>query len=214
MLTNAAAGVQVRPSSACRCYCSALIASKRKLLKQETKCDALVRVQPALNLGMCIHVWHSIQCLHSCTFTTSWAVQFAASSAMAPCLVGWTHSVATLVANFTLKQLLTDPSCSTLINSAVTVHHLALLYIGLYSLSTDMLSTYVLSDVVQTKGCLADSDVGATVCMLTQGNEGILKKRTGCVRFANRLRNEYEQRFLFSCPAYSDDRQNYASLFQ
>ena len=31
--------------------------------------------------------------------------------------------------NFTLKQLLTEPSCSTLSNSVVTVHPLALLYI-------------------------------------------------------------------------------------
>ena len=69
-----------------------------------------------------------------------------------------------------MKQLLTEPSCSTSSNSAVTVHHLTLLYIGLYSLSTDMLSTCLLSDVFQTEGCLAGSDVGAMVCMLTQAN--------------------------------------------
>ena len=50
-----------------------------------------------------------------------------------------------------VKQLLTEPSCSLLSNSAVTVHHLALLYMGLYSLSTDMLSTCLLSDVFKQK---------------------------------------------------------------
>ena len=54
-----------------------------------------------------------------------------------------------------VKQLLTEPSCSTLSNSLVTVHPLALLYIGLYSLNTDMLSTCLLSDVFQIEGCLA-----------------------------------------------------------
>ena len=39
--------------------------------------------------------------------------------------------------NFTLKQLLTEPSCSTLSNSAVTVRRLALSHTGLYSPSTD-----------------------------------------------------------------------------
>ena len=59
---------------------------------------------------------------------------------------------------------------------------LALLYIGLYSLSTDMLSTSLLSDVFQIEGCLTGLDVGAMVCMLTQGNGWTLKGRTGCVR--------------------------------
>ena len=86
-----------------------------------------------------------------------------------------------------LKQLLTEPSCSTLSNSVVTVHPLALLYIGLYSLNTDMLSTCLLSDVFQIEGCLAGLDVGAMVCMLTQGNGWILKGRTGCVRCATHL---------------------------
>ena len=73
-------------------------------------------------------------------------------------------------------------------NSAVIVHCLALLYIGLYSLHTDMLSTCLLSDVFQIEGCLAGLDMGAMVCMLTQGNGWILKGRAGCVRFATHLR--------------------------
>ena len=91
------------------------------------------------------------------------------------------------VFHFMLKQLLTEPSCSTLSNSVVTVHPLALLYIGLYSLNTDMLSTCLLSDVFQIEGCLAGLDVGAMVCMLTQGDGWILKGRTGCVRCATHL---------------------------
>ena len=67
------------------------------------------------------------------------------------------------------------------------MHHLALLYTGLYSLSTDMLSTCLLSDVLQIEGCLAGLDVGAMVCMLTQGHGWILKGRTGCVRCATHL---------------------------
>ena len=55
-----------------------------------------------------------------------------------------------------------------------------------------MLSTCLLSDVSQQEGCLAGLDVDAMVCILTQD----------------------EQHFLFSCPAYSDVRQKYASLFQ
>ena len=51
--------------------------------------------------------------------------------------------------NLTLEVLLTEPSSSTLSNSAVTVHHLALLYTRLYSLSTDLLSTCVRSDGFQ-----------------------------------------------------------------
>ena len=51
-------------------------------------------------------------------------------------------------------------SSSTLSNSAVTVHHLALLYTELYSLSTSMLSTCLLSDVFQIEGCSAGLDVG------------------------------------------------------
>ena len=87
-----------------------------------------------------------------------------------------------------LKQLLTQPSSSTLSNSAVTVHHLALLYTGLYSLSTSMLSTCLLSDVFQIEGCSAGLDVDATVCMWTQGDGWIPKGRIGCVRFATHLR--------------------------
>ena len=89
-----------------------------------------------------------------------------------------------------LKQLLTEPSSSTLSNSAVTVtvHHLALLYTGLYSLSTSMLSTCLLSDVFQIEGCSAGLDVDATVCMWTQGDGWIPKGRIGCVRFATHLR--------------------------
>ena len=45
--------------------------------------------------------------------------------------------------------------------------HLALLYIGLYSLSTDMLSTCLLSDVLKVEDCLAALDVGAMVCIDT-----------------------------------------------
>ena len=70
----------------------------------------------------------------------------------------------------------------------VTVHHLALLYIGLYKLSTGMLSTCFLSDVLLIEGCLAGLDVDAMVCILTQGDGWILKGRTGCVRFATHLR--------------------------
>ena len=62
-----------------------------------------------------------------------------------------------------------------------------LLYIGLYSLNTDVLSTRLLSDVFQIEGCLAGLDVGAMVCMLTQGDGWILKDRTGCVRCATHL---------------------------
>ena len=51
--------------------------------------------------------------------------------------------------NFDIEAINTEPSCSTSSNSAVTVHHLALLYIGLYSLSTDTLSTCLLSHVKQ-----------------------------------------------------------------
>ena len=51
-----------------------------------------------------------------------------------------------------------------------------------------MLSTCLLSDVSQIDGCLAGLDVGAMVCMLTQGGGWILKGRTGCVRFATHLR--------------------------
>ena len=41
-----------------------------------------------------------------------------------------------------------------------------------------------LSDVFQIEGCLAKLNVGAMVCMLTQGDGWILKGRTGCVRCA------------------------------
>ena len=39
----------------------------------------------------------------------------------------------------------------------------------------------------QIEGCLAGLDVGAMVCMLTQGDGWILKGRTGCVRCATHL---------------------------
>ena len=87
-----------------------------------------------------------------------------------------------------LEQLLTVPSSSTLSISAVTVHHLALLYTRPYSLSTNMLNTCLLSDVSQIEGCLAGFDADAMVCMLTQGDGWILNGRTGCVRFATHLR--------------------------
>ena len=86
--------------------------------------------------------------------------------------------------NFTSRK---QDKSETLSNSVVTVHPLALLYIGLYSLNTDMLSTCLLSDVFQIEGCLAGLDVGAMVCMLTQGDGWILKGRTGCVRCATHL---------------------------
>ena len=84
-------------------------------------------------------------------------------SGMSSCIQFLRSTTCFSFTNFMLKQLLTEPgsSCSTLSNSAVTVHHLALLYIGLYSLSTDMLSTCLLSDVFQIEGCLAGLDVGA-----------------------------------------------------
>ena len=47
--------------------------------------------------------------------------------------------------------------------------------------------TCLLSDVFQIEGCLAGLDVGAMVCMLTQGDGWILKGRTGCVRCATHL---------------------------
>ena len=68
------------------------------------------------------------------------------------------------------QLVMTEPSRSTSSIAAVTVHHLALLYIGLYSLSTDMLSTCLLSGVFQIEVCSAGLDVGAMVCMLTQGD--------------------------------------------
>ena len=51
-----------------------------------------------------------------------------------------------------------------------------------------MLSTCILSGVFQMEGCLADLDVDAMVCMLTQGDGWRLKVKTGCVRFATHLR--------------------------
>ena len=53
-----------------------------------------------------------------------------------------------------------------------------------------MLSTCLLSDVLQIEGCLAGLDVDATACMWTQGNgcTWIPKGRIGCVRFATHLR--------------------------
>ena len=41
--------------------------------------------------------------------------------------------------------------------------------------NVDMLSTCLLSDVFRTEGCLAGLNVGAMVCMLTQGDGWILK---------------------------------------
>ena len=118
--------------------------------------------------------------------------------------------------NFMLKQLLTEPSCGTLSNSVVTVHPLALLYIGLYSLNTDMLSTCLLSDVFQIEGCLAGLDVGAMVCMLTQGDGWILKGRTGCVRCATHLGTWKMSSIscLVAQLTVMAFRQKHASLFQ
>ena len=104
-------------------------------------------------------------------------------------------------------------------NSAVTVHHLASLDIGLYSLSTDMLSTCLLSDVFQIEGCLAGLDVGAMACMLTQGDGypvpvDTTKEDRLCQACHSYKDVEDEQHSMFSCPAYSDVRQKHASLFQ
>ena len=77
-----------------------------------------------------------------------------------------------------------------------------------------MLSTCLPSDVFQIEGCLAGLDVGAMVCMLTEGDAWMLKGRTGCARFASSKDVEDEQHFLFSYPAYRDVRLTYASLLQ
>ena len=110
-------------------------------------------------------------------------------------------------------------------NSAVTGHHLALLYIGLYSLSIDMLSTCLLPDVFQIEGCLADLDVhvcavpyGLPVSISVQLDTGgwvDTKREVRLCQVCHSSKDvEDEQHFLSSYPAYSDVRQKHASLFQ
>jgi hypothetical protein len=52
------------------------------------------------------------------------------------------------------------------------------------SLTINMLSIFLLSNVFPIGGCLAGSDVAVMVYMLTQGVGWALRGRTGCVRFA------------------------------
>ncbi len=71
-----------------------------------------------------------------------------------------------------------------------------------------------MSVVFQIGCCLAGLDVAAMACMLRQGVGWVLIGKTGCVRFVTNQDVEDEQHFLFHCPAYSDIRRKYATMFQ
>ena len=82
---------------------------------------------------------------------------------------------------------------------------------GLYNLSTDLLSSCLLSDVSQTEGCLARLDVDA---MVLQAMGGYLKGGQA-VSGLPLISGRGTLGFLFSCAADSDDASiRKYSLFQ